>query len=407
MSIDTMTPVSVINVDGVEVPVAGGKGFDLSMLPKYTSSVKIDLSSNTTTQSLNGLVQLNIVESSNFVVDWGDGSPIEAYSEAATELIHQYEDSNFKGYIKFYGDWAGLDTHYSPPGVKKAIKRIFYDENIGSVPAEAFRDCGGLNYFEYKYFPKSGDDGFIIGDYAFAYTSLVDFDFSRVKLQNAKNVFQMAFGSRTNTLHVKPRVNMLANASGICATNTHLQYIIFDEANVTSEMFYNCSSIKRIDMNPCRTSKIYLFSRAFAACSGLEMLVCHNSQYGITAYSSDAIPDSIKTILIDYRALSAVKKETNLAQHANKIYPISGQYSETVIIPVADWVDNSQTVEVIGSTTEARNIIEFMLVDANGNQVEDTYGLSAVQGTTQMTFTCKTVPTEDIYVFVKSTLTNY
>ena len=64
-------------------------------------------------------------------------------------------------------------------------------------------------------------------------------------------------------------------------------------------------------------------------------------------------------------------------------------------------------VEVVGSTTEARNVIEFVLVDESGVQIEDIYGLRAFAGVTQMTFACATVPTGDIYVFVKSTLTNY
>lgn len=117
--------------------------------------------------------------------------------------------------------------------------------------------------------------------------------------------------------------------------------------------------------------------------------------------------DATTTILVPQESLKKYKTATNWTTVANKIYPIGFNYSATITIPVANWVDNSATVEFIGSTTEVRNNIDFYLVDSNGNKIKDIYGLTATKGAMQMTFTCETVPTEDISIFVVSTLTNY
>ena len=108
------------------------------------------------------------------------------------------------------------------------------------------------------------------------------------------------------------------------------------------------------------------------------------------------------------------KTATNWATYANQIYPIGGQYSEIVTIASADWTLNSQTnlyeatATVVGATNESRNILDWSLVDSNGVQIEDTYGLGAKsQGSMSITFTAQTVPTSSIYIFVNSTLTNY
>ena len=112
--------------------------------------------------------------------------------------------------------------------------------------------------------------------------------------------------------------------------------------------------------------------------------------------------------------ISRYKTATNWVSYANQIYPIGGQYSETVTIADTDWTLNSQTnlyeatPTVIGATNESRNILDWSLVDSNGVQIEDTYGLGAsAQGSMSITFTAQTAPTSTIYISVQSTLTNY
>jgi hypothetical protein len=119
-------------------------------------------------------------------------------------------------------------------------------------------------------------------------------------------------------------------------------------------------------------------------------------------------------ILVPYNLLNSYKTATNWATYANQIYPIGGQYSETISISSGSWTLNSQTnlyeatVTVVGATNESRNVIEYSLVDSNGVQIEDTYGLGAkTQASRSITFTAQTAPTSTINIFVNSTLTYY
>jgi hypothetical protein len=168
--------------------------------------------------------------------------------------------------------------------------------------------------------------------------------------------------------------------------------------------FSNCSTLRKAEIYGADIGK-----SAFSSCARLETIriIQGSSSSAVRLDNTNAFPTNLKTIFVTTGFLKTYKTATNWVQYADKIYPEGGSYSETVTISVANWVDNAQTVEVVGSTAEARNVIEFVLVDSNGNQIEDVYGLTATQGTMSMIFTCQTVPTEDIQVFIKSTLTNY
>lgn len=204
----------------------------------------------------------------------------------------------------------------------------------------------------------------------------------------------------------------------------------FSGVQISSYMFQNCTKLREVEL--CRNIE-RINTGAFSSCNQLtELTIPEDGYYTPTlTIDSQAIPNVKKLIIkkksslvvlsninaltnaelifVPSTLLGDYKTATNWLNFADKIYPIDGNYSETITIPVAAWENGASAVivQVAGSTSEERNIIEFMLVDADGKQIEDIYGLSATQGTTQMTFTCQTKPAQDIHIFIKSTLTNY
>ena len=134
----------------------------------------------------------------------------------------------------------------------------------------------------------------------------------------------------------------------------------------------------------------------------------------VSVIDNGAFRENVDVFFVPYNYLQQYKTKTNMTQYANKIYPIGGQYSETVTIADTDWTLNSTTnlyeatATVVSATNESRNILDWSLVDSSGNQIEDTYGLGAsAQGSMSITFTAQTAPTDTIYISVQSTLTNY
>ena len=178
--------------------------------------------------------------------------------------------------------------------------------------------------------------------------------------------------------------------------------------------FYQCRLLTKVTISNLNS----ISGNMFNECNGLKTFKIEKSKDAslITTLSGSLgsnLPSDL-VILVPHNLLNSYKTATNWSSYANQIYPIGGQYSETLYIYTNNWTLNSQTnlyeatVTVVGATNESRNVIEYSLVDSSGNQIEDTYGLGAsAQASRSITFTAKTVPTSTIRIFVKSTLTNY
>lgn len=396
--------------------LASGGGFDLSKLPKFINKVKVSLSS-----SLAGLLTLPIVSSSNFVVDWGDGTEVEEYKNATTVISHQYSNTSFTGWITIYGEWGGIHFASSSSNNNKlSLRQIIYDRNITSIPDYGLHGC---------YITKLE-----VSD---------DFEqFGKHSLENTYSLKEIKYPERTSRFleyacassmlgHIKLTLDSSWGAPKYAfQSNNSLKTVEILESGFTTvqihnSQFRNCNQLYSVKLSR-NVNKLDTY--AFYGCRKLTKLeipegtetftISNNAIPSVTDLtikkevpavlaSTNALPANLEIIRVPSSNLYSYKTGSNWSEYADKIYPIGGQYSETVTIPAANWVDNAQNVEVVGSTNETRNIIEFMLVDVNGNQIEDVYGLTATQGTTSMTFTCQTVPTEDLQVFIKSTLTNY
>ena len=398
-----------------------GGGFDLSMLPKYESKVLIDCSKR---PALNGLVAFKIVSSSNFSIDWGDGSPIEVFETDTAQISHQYENTSFYGTITFYGNFNGLDAYNSSNYVNYVIIAVEYGENISSITN--FRGCQNLISFKSKY--KGGS--LQLGSQAFyGCLKLVSFDCESIITRTDGQVFKSCaklaffpfdklgeycsfngeifygcFTTKKSLELLLPIYNAYASSKAF-ASNTNL---IDLKTNICYTQTYSgCTNLTNVEL-----VDVGVGTNAFESCNNLKTIKMtqRSNETSIKAMSGSTgfgTNTNVETIFVRKDLLKSYKTGTNWVQYADKIYPHGGQYSETVTLPVANWVDNAQTVEVIGATAELRNDINIYLVDENGKKIKDTYGLTFTQGTMGMTFECETLPTEDIQVFVVSNLTNY
>ena len=108
----------VINENNV---ISATGGLNIADLPKFTNKIYINMANAT---ALAGVLTLPIVSSSNFVVDWGDGTTTD-YVEATTEITHTYSDPSFAGWVYIYGDWKGTQFTTDANDNKKNNCRSF------------------------------------------------------------------------------------------------------------------------------------------------------------------------------------------------------------------------------------------------------------------------------------------
>ena len=374
-------------------------------LPAFKSTIELSISDTSTAYTF------PIVSSTNFAVDWGDGT-FESFSTATTSLTHTFAASGTI-YVQFYGEWNGIQYTSSDNSSKNLIRYVSYASRITSLPDYAFYNCRYLSNFKYE---ATTID---IGSYCFWQlypgNGLLDIDLSRINtigsyafygtrlfgivVINASYAYSYAFSSTENIVE--------ATITQRLGTSGGTEYY---------GAFRNCYTIRKITL----IGKNNISSSAFGGNSRLKTIIIkpqyYNNNYYITSLRGSLgsnLPSDL-VILVPYYQLSDYKTATNWTTYANQIYPIGGQYSETVTIASNAWTLNSQTnlyeatATVVGATNESRNILDWSLVDSNGNQIEDTYGLGAsAQGSMSITFTAQTAPTDAIYISVQSTLTNY
>ena len=405
---------TAIDVIGYVDSKGASKEQIIANLPPFKSTIRL------TGISANTAYTFPIVESSNFGVDWGDGT-FSYYNTATTTISHTYTDSTAK-YVNFYGEWNGIQYTSSTDTTKTLISAVWYDKNIDTLPNYAFYGCSNLNIFDYK------SRVLFIGDYAFRSSNgiLKAFDFTRVRTigQYAFAYQNTGFGGTAEFITGITNGNLIGSYA---FSNTTYSILKLTSMLMTNSIFSmnsqrNFDSMSHLFKVIC--NGIYdITSNCFYHCSNLATIIIEKPLYynsytqiiklnGSLNANDDFPADFV--ILVPYSQLSAYKTATNWSTYANKIYPIGGQYSETVTIASNAWTLNAQTnlyeatATVVGATNESRNILDWSLVDSNGNQIEDTYGLGAsAQGSMSITFTAQTAPTDAIYISVQSTLTNY
>lgn len=397
---DKLTAGTNITIDENNVISAtgGDSSFDLSQLPNFTSTLKVDLSKSS---ALAGLLTYNIQSSSDFYVDWGDGTNTY-YETATTKISHQYNSVSFVGYIKVYGNWGGISATSMSTDNRNTLIEVYYDKNITVLPTKAFYYC--INLITVKLL---GTTTSIPNDCFNNCSSLTNFEIPDSVTSIGSSAFNSC--SKWSPSHIPEGITtLLADCFRGCKQIPD-DVSLMSITNIASGAFSNSSTRHvTIGKNISSMREDALPFPSSTTDVGYHIIILKNNAPTLTlSTSSNSQIKSNKPVFVYSKYLRQYKTKTNWVARANYIYPVGGVYTETVTIPVSSWSNNSATIEVVGSTNETRNVVEFMLVDVDGNQIEDTYGLKAVQGTTQMTFTCNIVPTEDIYMFVKSTLTNY
>ena len=350
------------------ISATGGGGLTIADLPKFINKIYINTGLNASSKN----ITLPCVSNSDFVVIFPDGT-IKEYGKDTTSISHTSSDRQV-GWMYIYGDWRGIKFDSTTNGNKKSIVHVEYDNNIDQIYDYAFYGCGELISFK---FPEREIS---IGQSAFSNTTYYkDVIFPK----SLDRIYKNAFSNKTFD-----KIELPANLTSV-AENCFTGSIKVLEINQYS------GSLRLSNLSFSKVNDVY-FRGDFSTKPSITT----------TSFGTGEFPHNI---FIKGTYLRDFKTATNWTAYADKIYPIGGNYSETITIPSTAWdsTTNSATVEVVGSTTEARNVIEFVLLDADGKQAEDTYGLKGTQGTMQMTFTCEEIPTEDIKLYIISTLTNY
>lgn len=390
-----------------------GGGFDTSKLPNYVNEINIDMS---LVSALNGLLTLPIVASSDFYVNWGDGTGTH-YEEEVSEISHQYEDVDFNGKLSIYGDWLGIQFSSSDDDNKNVLIGIKYDSNISTINNYSFYRCINLNFIDIQCVISLGQWAFgycanlksielsnslpELGKYAFFSCSGLKSIELPLSL-TAVNTYSLAYTGLTSIKIPNTIINIGERSIMGCSSLTSIE-LPDSLKTITFAAFDSCVNLNSITIPE---SVISIGSGAFISCRKLTTVI---TKATTPPTLSDKTFDSAKYIFVPAQSLKKYKTATNWDFHIEKIYPISKVYSETVTITVDMWSGNKMTtVEAVGVTSDPNNVIEYTLVDSDGNQIEDIYGITAVaQGTMMLTFKADTVPTEDVHIFVKSTLTNY
>lgn len=395
---DNLTAGENINIDenGV-ISAVGGGGLNIADLPKFTNKINIKMS---VMPSLNGTITLPIVSSSNFVVDWGDGTTTD-YAEAVTEISHTYSDYNFQGWIYIYGDWKGIQFTSSANNNKSVITKVFYDKNISSIETSSFNGCTSLNEINIS------NDNCSIRSYAFKDTALNPL----ILPKGLQSLSSYAFQSMKNLRELYLPSSLTYIDSYAFSGSYYLTELIIPDY-VTTIGAYAFNSPQRLRYvqigNTVYSSITSIGAKAFySPNSRIERVVIKT--LNTPSISSNTFADNVKVFLVNYSKLKDFKTATNWTNFADKIYAEGGNYSETITIQASSWdtATNTVTVEAVGATSEDRNIITWN-VSSGGVQVENTYGLKCTaQGTMSLTFSCETIPTEDIEISVRYMLTNY
>ena len=175
------------------------------------------------------------------------------------------------------------------------------------------------------------------------------------------------------------------------------------DVKVKANLSYDYRTLYNVDELYFHYTNMTLSRNAF---KNVKRLICPRNYLG-TEFGMPIGTDTfngVGTVLVDYRDLEEAKTRTNWSLFADKIYPIGGNYHEILTIPTTAWdtTTNTATITAIGSTAEARNIITISVQGQNTNKIKCTE-----QGTMQLTFSCDTIPTEDVVVDVSYMLTNY
>lgn len=336
----------------------------MQYLPQFTNKIEIDMSKAT---SLAGLLTLPIVSSSNFYVNWGDGSGT-MYTDATTSISHQYSDTNFAGWISIYGDWKGIQFTKNSDDNKNIIIQIEYDNNITSIGNYAFYKSTNLKNIN---IPNNVTS---IGVGAFQSCSSLT---SIIIPETITNISDIAFSLCSSLISIKLPNNVTKLGSSAISSCISLANIILP------------NSLKSIDI--C----------ALDGCQSLTTVTIKATTP--PTIQTSIFSNTVQTYEVPHQSLQRYKQATNWSTYADKIYPIGGNYSETITIPSTAWDSETKTVtvEAVGATSEARNLIIPSVQGANDNNVRCT-----AQGTMTLTFTCDTVPTEDTVVDVSYILTN-
>lgn len=355
--------------------------FDLQDLPQFTNKLEIDLSY---APSLNGLITFPIVSSSNFYVNWGDGTGTY-YQEATTSMSHQYSDTEFAGWITIYGDWQGLNFVNSDRTAQdtKILTSIIYDDNITEIPRHGL--SGDNNQLVHLKTLKLSDKVTSIGSTAISASNLIDFKLpSQLQTLSGGAIWSSI---ETNYFEIPSQVTSVGTYS-ITLSGGPTGY------NNVVVVFKNISTLTFSGTN-------FALNMSFA--NSIIYLLATAALY----IFSNATPFEVSTtniIFVQKSQLQQFKTKTNLTTYADKIYPIGGNYTESITIQSTSWNAETKTVTVtaIGATSEDRNVVMPSIPSEY-----DDYGIRCTaQGTMTLTFTCDTVPTEDVTIGVAYMLTN-
>lgn len=320
-------------------------GFNFSLLPKYTNKVKVSLSS-----SLSGLLTLPIVASSNFVVDWGDGTEVEEYKNDTTVITHQYSNISFTGWITIYGEWGGINFNSSSSDNNKlSLNQIIYDRNITSIPDYGLHGCyitkievsddfeqfgkhsleNTYSLKEIKYPERSAR--FL--EYACASSML---GYIKLTLDSGWGAPKYAFQSNNSlkTVEILESSMTTVQIHNSQFRNCNQLYSVKLSRNVNkldTYAFYGCRKLTQLEI-PEGTETFTISSSAIPYVTDLTI----RKEVPAVLSSTNALPANMEMIRVPSSNLYSYKTGSNWSTFADKIYPIGGQYSETVTIPVAN-----------------------------------------------------------------------
>ena len=316
--------------------------------------------------------------------------------------------------MTIYGDWKGIKYSSAATPSKNLIREVYYDSNIIEIPAYAFYQCDFLFKIDFasmvsigsyafygcdflKYFPFEKCDSLRNSSYSFAYSSLL-FN-NEIGLYNAVSDSTGLFSHccMRNVTFIDDENANSTGSGGVVISPNHFSYCTYLES-VT------------IHGNLWR-----IYSNAFKGCANLKRVyITHlNRNSIIELENSNAFSDTHADLLIfvPHEFLEDYKTAPGWSDICDKIYPAGGSYSETITITPSEWsgVNSVFKENIIGVTSEQRNIITWTVVDENGIAVDTLpYGIKATsQGTMALTFNCTEKPTEDIRIHITSQLTNY
>lgn len=353
----------------------------LQDLPQFTNKLEIDLSY---APSLNGFITFPIVSSSNFYVNWGDGTGTY-YQEATTSMSHQYSDTEFAGWITIYGDWKGLNFVNNTTRNSRILISIIYDDNIVSIPSYGLQGNG--NQLINLKTLKLSDNVTSIGTYGIGCPYVNEFKFPS-HLQTLGNYATNYFYNITY-LEIPPGIERIGSYS----------INLYGQNNSKVKIVFN----RNLNPNVTFTGNNCIFA------TWGDMEVIFNAEASAYTFSTSSPINVLTgsktlTIYVPKSQLQQFKQKTNLTTYADKIYPIGGNYTESITIPSTSWDAETKTVTVtaIGATSEDRNVVMPSIPSEY-----DDYGIRCIaQGTMTLTFTCDEIPTEDVTIGVAYMLTN-